>query len=749
MTKKPPDEKSKPDKKGYQFRTFQGVFTPSILTILGVVMYLRLGWVLGNLGLWPTLLVITIATSITFLTALSISELATNMRVGGGGAYYIISRSLGLEAGAAIGLPLFFAQALGISFYIAGFSESVANLFPEISSLTVGLTTLALLTVLAYLSADLALKCQFLILILIIASLTSFFMGGAPTMVPNMELNTLPIPKASFWVVFAVFFPAVTGIEAGLSMSGDLKDTERSLPRGTLSAILISYFVYLLIPILLTWHGVGEIQLIKNSMIMRDVARWGNLVIAGLWGAALSSALGALLGAPRTLQALAKDGVIPAWIGRGYGKKSDPRMATAFSFGIALLGILLGDLNMIAPILSMFFLTSYGLLNLSAAFEGIIDNPSWRPKFRVSWIFPLIGAIGCLVVMFMISPGATFMATIVSGGVYYVMQHRRISAYWGDMRYGILMLIIRIAVYKLLRIKPHEKTWRPNILVLSGAPTKRWYLIALADAISQGKGFLTVGAIVPKSVSDAERINNLQTSISTYLKDRHVPAIVKVLNTDNIFRGGRALIQNYGFGPLAPNTIMLGEAEDEKNFQEYCSLILRAVENQRNLIIVREKEEQAHTFKYSTRIDLWWRRIGNNSGLMLALAYLLKTSPEWRGTRLVIKTIVDSEDEKQKRAQQLNEFVSKENTECDIEVLVKKEGEQVVNIIHESSQGADLVFIGMRPPEDDESVDQYSQYYPQLLNYTEGLPTTVMVLASEQIDFDRIFEFRQPFRNQE
>ncbi len=735
---------NKKSQKGYGFGTFQGVFTPSILTILGVVMYLRFGWVLGNLGLVQTLLIVTVSCGITFLTALSISQLATNMRVGGGGAYYIISRSLGLEAGAAIGLPLFCAQALGIAFYVAGFTESIVSLAPDISPVLIGIGTLVILTVLAYFSADLALKFQFIILALILTSLASFFLGSNSS-VASSTVSTLVVPtKQSFWFVFAVFFPAVTGIEAGLSMSGDLKSPEKSLPRGTFAAIGVSYLVYLAIPIFLSNLGVSQQSLLTESLIMRSVARWGDLILYGLWGASLSSALGALLGAPRTLQALAQDGVVPKWIGKGFGKKNDPRLATAISFCVALLGILLGNLNAIASILSMFFLISYGLLNLSAAFEGIIDNPSWRPKFRVHWLWSLAGAFACLFAMLMINAGATIVAAIVAVLVYWIMQRRRINAYWGDMRYGILMLFMRFGLYKLALKKPTEKTWRPNILVLSGSPNTRWYLIALADAISQGKGFLTVAAILSDKVNDSERIENMETSIHKYLQGRSVPALVKVFTSDDIVDGAQSLIKSYGFGPLEPNTILLGDVEKVENFKQYASLLLTAYQNRKNIIIVREDQEVSLPQKESPKVVLWWRRLGNNTGLMLALAYLLKTSPEWQGAKLVIKTIVETEVEKEEQTKHFKKFIQYENLEAEIEIHVRNQ-EYAFDLIREHSQDASLVFLGMREPEDGESKESYSHYYEQLLNGASNMPTTAFVLASEEINFEGIFTLRERF----
>ena len=231
---------------------FKGVYIPSTLTILGVIMYLRMGWVVGNVGLLQTLLIVTISTMITLITSLSISATATNMKVGGGGAYYMISRSLGVEGGAAIGIPLFLSQALGISFYIVGFSDSIADQIPFISPLILRIATLAILTALAYISADLALKVQVWVFVAIILSIFPLCLVGKNQtllLMPPKSLNASQL--VGFWAVFAVFFPAVTGILTGVSMSGDLKNPAFSIPWGTLAAVATGYVVYMFIPILL------------------------------------------------------------------------------------------------------------------------------------------------------------------------------------------------------------------------------------------------------------------------------------------------------------------------------------------------------------------------------------------------------------------------------------------------------------------------------------------------------------------
>jgi amino acid transporter len=721
-------------KQGYSFGTFTGVFTPSILTILGVIMYLRFGWVLGNIGLIPTLIIVTLSTAITFSTGLSISALATNMEIGGGGAYYIISRSLGLEIGAAIGLPLFLAQSLGISFYVSGFSESIVNLFPFMPSKVVGITTVVVLTLITFRSADLALKAQFGVLAAIILSLVSLF-SGSDANVPQLAADTVLPGKLGFWAVFAVFFPAVTGIEAGLAMSGDLKEPNKSLPWGTLGAIICSYGVYIAIPIFLSMvvHDPGN--LLINSMIMRNVARWSPLIIIGIWGATLSSAMGALLGAPRTLQALSKDKVIPRFIGRGFGKNGDPRIAMGVSFGIGIVGIIAGDLDLIAPILSMFFLTSYGLLNLSAGFEGLIGSPSWRPKFKVPWALSFFGAFGCFGAMFMINPGATFIAIFISFMVYYLMRKRTMNSNWGDMRYGILMHMVQYGLYKLADRKVDEKTWRPNILVLSGSPSSRWYLIEIARAITHNRGLLTIAAILPKDKVTADRIENMRNSIHELLIDRNVVAMTKILAAESMYEGATNLITTYGYGSIVPNTILIGDSDNPEHLDSYIEIIRSAYEYGRNLIVIREgKQESAEK-----RIDVWWDSKSENAGLLLALSYLLKTSPRWHESRFLVRTIADSFDDKAKKSVSLKNFVDRVRLDAETEVL-EHGGEDSFSAIAQASNNASFVFLGMRPPETNEPNEIYSAYYSQLMKKTEGITAPVaFVLAGESVDFDKIF----------
>lgn len=310
--------------------TFGGVFTPSVLTILGVIMYLRFGWVVGSVGLVPTLLIVTLSTAITLVTALSVAQIATDKVIRVGGAYYMISRSLGIETGGAVGIPLYFAQALSVALYTIGFAESLSLTFPALDQRIVAIVTTVLVALVAIKSAHLAIRAQYVIMAAIGLSLVSIAFG-APVEAASIDVWRGHVSSPGFWVVFAVFFPAVTGIMAGVNMSGDLRDPARSIPAGTLAAVGVGYIVYMSLPALLAFRA-SSATLVAEPLILQRMALWGNAVLLGVWGATLSSAMGSILGAPRVLQSLARDGVLPRILGfLGRGSGTTTRRASARS----------------------------------------------------------------------------------------------------------------------------------------------------------------------------------------------------------------------------------------------------------------------------------------------------------------------------------------------------------------------------------------------------------------------------------
>ncbi|MFC1878144.1 amino acid permease, partial [Thermodesulfobacteriota bacterium] len=388
--------------------TFSGVFTPSILTILGIILFLRLGYVVGNAGLGRALVILALANGISVLTSISLSAIATNIKVKGGGDYYLISRTLGPEFGGALGIVLFLAQSVSIGFYCIGFGEVLAQIFPLSIFRSYGPQAVAggavfFLFILAWLGADWATRFQFVVMGIMTAALISFFGGGimqweSTNLVQNWRP---PVDGPGFWVVFAIFFPAVTGFTQGISMSGDLKDAGKSLPLGTFMAVGISIVVYFLSAVVFS-ASLPQAVLSSDYTAMNRVAIFGFLITAGVIAATLSSAMASFLGAPRILQSLASDRIFPFLLpfAKGEGAANNPRRGVLLAGGIAIMTIGLGNLNVIAPIVSMFFLISYGLLNYATYYETRAASLFFRPRFK--WYdgrLSLVGGLSCLGVM--------------------------------------------------------------------------------------------------------------------------------------------------------------------------------------------------------------------------------------------------------------------------------------------------------------------------------------------------------------
>lgn len=718
--------------------TFGGVFTPSILTILGVIMYLRFGWVVGNVGLIGTLLIVTISTAITFLTALSIASIATDQRVRIGGAYYMISRSLGIESGGAIGIPLYIALAFSVALYTVGFAESMVGAFPSLDMTAVGIITTIGVAALAMISAKVAIRAQYFIMFGIALSLLSLLFGS-PIEQSNIEMwGASSENSAGFWIVFAVFFPAVTGIMAGVNMSGDLEDPAKSIPRGTFYAIGVGYVIYMALPIILA-NRADALTLIEDPLVMRRMSYWGDAILIGVWGATLSSAVGSILGAPRVLQALARDGVLPRWLrwlGRGDGEDDSPRIGTILTLVIALVAVWFGDLNLIAPVLTMFFLTTYGVLNIAAGIERLLKSPSFRPKFQVHWFFSLIGAIGCIAVMFLINAVATGIAFLFVIIIYVWLQQREMKAAWGDVKNGIWMAITRAG---LMRISEGQesKTWRPHPLVLSGAPTKRWHLIELASSLTHNRGILTIATVLTSENISSERRKNMESNIREFLNKRSVQSLVRVTTAPDAFEGGKQLIESYGLGALVPNTVILGDSENKKHREKYCDMIAHFHSQQRNVMVVHDNEEKGYGNR--KRIDIWWGGLRGNGGLMIILGYLLHSSRNWYDAEVRLKMVVEDKTAEEDVKRNLVRIVDKIRTGAKPEVIVSN-GRSFNQILHESSKEADLVFLGMAEPD-----DHFTSYYEGLQQLLSGLPTTIMVLAAEEISFGDVLMQQDSF----
>jgi hypothetical protein len=417
------------------------------------------------------------------------------------------------------------------------------------------------------------------------------------------------------------------------------------------------------------------------------------------------------------------------FLGQGSGPDDEPRIGTAFTFALAVITVILGDLNIVAPILTMFFLTTYGVLNITAGLERFLGNPSFRPKFRVHWMFSLIGAVGCTIVMFLINAAATGAAVTIVLVIYFWLERQELRSAWGDVRNGIWFNLTRTGLLRL-RNRTDAKNWRPHLLVLSGAPTRRWHLIDLASCLSHNRALVTISSVLTGDAITSRRIESMSYSLYEYLDKQGVQALVRIVKADDPFSGAVQLMTTYGLGTLVPNTVIVGATERDEAHAAYCRMISQFHAGHRNTLIVRQNEQRG--FGDRRHIDVWWGGRKGNGALMVILSWLISTSLEWRGSTVTVKMVVPSESARVGARANLENILHAARTNAMTEVIVAG-GRSFWEIIRESSSSADLIFLGMAEPH-----DGYETYYDQLQKQTEGLPTTVFTLAAEELEFGEV-----------
>ncbi len=718
----------------HKFGTFLGVYTPSVLTILGLIMYLRFGWVLGNVGLGMTLLIVLLASSITAITALSASAVATNMRVGVGGEYYLISHSLGLELGGAIGIPLFLCRTLSITFYCFGLAEALVSLWPgELPTYAVQVLTAATIVVITAVSgksAALALRLQIPIMLAVGLSLIALAAGvasgglHAPRWTPTEALA-----PERFWYVFAVFFPAVTGFTAGIGMSGDLADPRRSIPRGTLAAVATGTLVYLTIPVLLSvTDRVGPAELTAESTaawtLVAVFGAW--LVVPGIWGAILSSAFGSALGGPRVLQALAADGLAPRFLAR-LSKTGQPTIATWISGAIALSAVALGGLNTVAQFVTILFLTLYVTINLSAALEQLVGDPSYRPTIRVPWPLAILGALGAIGVMFLISPLACVAAAVLELALYLQLRRMSMRKQWGDLRAGFWVALARFALLKLRGYESDPRNWRPHILLFVRDPAKHLPLVRLASWFNQNHGVLTACRLVMGDLQQREvDIEGERREMSQFFDEKGVLAFSQVNVVSEFETGVIDVSQSNGFAGLESNTVMFGWPQSLENLEKRLRILRGLARAGKSALITRI--DWSHEPGQEKRIDVWWGGLQNNGDMMLLFAYLLKLNQEWSDARILVHSIVRDEEERQTIAAGLAALIPETRIDAETEIILRPPDTTVAALVHQRSRDAAVVFLGLS----EVSPGEEGEYARRLTELARGLPTTIFVRNAGQ-----------------
>ena len=697
------------------YNTFEGVFKPTLLTILGVIMYLRVGWVVGNAGLIGGLLIVLGAVSITLATGLSVSSIATNTQLKAGGPYAMISKSLGVEIGGSVGVPLFLSQALAVAMYLFGFREGWMELFPSHSALLVDLTAFLVVFTVAYISAGLAFQIQYLVMVLIGISLVSIF-GHSLTWEATQPIEwwgnypgsvETGLSGTNYWVVFAVFFPATTGILAGVNMSGELKNSRQSIPMGTLSAIGVSTVVYV---ILCIWaaQAASPLELVSNYTIMVDKSLWGPAVLAGLMAATFSAALSSLVGASRILMALGRDGVLPngEWLARLSTKNGEPRRSLAVSGAIAVGALLMRDLNAIAPLITMFFLITYATINLAVLIESSLGLMNFRPTLKLTRVIPLYGFLGCLFAILVINPifAVVAMVIVVCINLQLLSQPRERRP--PDVRSGVLAAISQWAATKVVELDMTSyRAWKPTMLVpVEDKSQLLGEFRLLIDLCKPEGGIKLVGLASNATVEDLSlRIEDL----SAALRRRGVFTTWSVLAVHESAAGILAALQTLQGTFFRPNVLFLRLPDNPVLWQPTIPVFEEA--RRLNVGVLLLGLHPVAGLGRAEVVNLWIRpQLGEQpiperlqkGSINLAMLMALRLFKAWKGV-LNLVTVVSHEDEvsvAQKYIMDLRDLCRIPRTARTI-VLVGKFEECVIR-----APQSDMDFMGLQSTPDFEFV---------------------------------------------
>ncbi|XP_060751794.1 solute carrier family 12 member 2 isoform X2 [Tachysurus vachellii] len=641
-----------------KFGWVKGVLVRCMLNIWGVMLFIRMTWIVGQAGIVCSCIIIFMATVVTSITGCSTSAIATNGFVRGGGAYYLISRSLGPEFGGSIGLIFAFANAVAVAMYVVGFSETVVELLHESNLIMldqindiriVGIITVIILLGISVAGMEWEAKAQIFLLVILIIAIFNYFIG---TFIPIdskktegffsydsgiLLENLLPDFRGeTFFSVFAIFFPAATGILAGANISGDLADPQMAIPRGTLLAIVITGIVYVGVAvsagacivrdatgfkvngtapncssaecvygfdfssckIFNTTESDCKYGLHNDFQIMSVVSGFGPLITAGIFSATLSSALASLVSAPKVFQALCKDNIYPgiAGFGKGYGKNNEPLRGYFLTFGIALAFILIAELNVIAPIISNFFLASYALINFSVFHASLANSPGWRPSFKYynMWV-SLAGAVLCCVVMFVINWWAALLTNVIVLSLYIYVNYKKPDVNWGSSTQALTYHQALTHSLQLCGVADHVKTFRPQCLVMTGAPNSRPALLHLVHAFTKNVGLMVCGHVrISSRRPNFKELNNDMLRYQRWLLN-NCKAFYNPVIAEDLRLGTQYLLQAAGLGRLKPNTLVLGfkndwQIADMKETETYVNMIHDAFDFQYGVVILRLRE---------------------------------------------------------------------------------------------------------------------------------------------------------------
>ncbi|CAK8534558.1 unnamed protein product [Lathyrus sativus] len=731
-----------PKPEALKLGTLMGVFIPCVQSILGIIYYIRFSWIVGMAGIGETLLLVALCGTCTFLTSISLSAIATNGAMKGGGPYYLIGRALGPEVGVSIGLCFFLGNAVAGALYVLGAVETFLKAIPSAgifrepmtqvngTSIAVqspsshdlqiyGIVVTIVLCFIVFGGVKMINRVAPAFLIPVLFSLICIYLGillakeDRPTAgITGLSLETIkenwssdyqktndagiPDPSGSvtwnFNSLVGLFFPAVTGIMAGSNRSSSLRDTQRSIPVGTLSATLVTSCMYLISVIMFGAIATRE-KLLTDRLLSATVAwPFPSLIKIGIILSTMGAALQSLTGAPRLLAAIANDDILPILNYFKVADGSEPHVATLFTAFLCIGCVIIGNLDLITPTVTMFFLLCYSGVNLSCFLLDLLDAPSWRPRWKFHhWSLSLLGALLCVVIMFLISWSFTVVSLALASLIYKYVSIKGKAGDWGD---GFKSAYFQLALRSLRSLganQVHPKNWYPIPLVFC----RPWGKLPenvpchpkLADFANcmkkKGRGMTIFVSILDGDYHEcAEDAKTACKQLSTYIEYKNCEGVAEIVVAPNMSEGFRGIVQTMGLGNLKPNIVVMRYPEiwRRENLTDipatFVGIINDCIVANKAVVIVKGLDEWPNVYQkqYGT-IDLYW--IVRDGGLMLLLSQLLLTKESFESCKIQVFCIAEEEADAEGLKADVKKFLYDLRMQAEVFVITMKWDVQV------------------------------------------------------------------------
>uniref|UniRef100_A0A663MHJ4 Solute carrier family 12 member 7 n=1 Tax=Athene cunicularia TaxID=194338 RepID=A0A663MHJ4_ATHCN len=782
--------------------TFIGVYLPCLQNILGVILFLRLTWIVGTAGVLESFIIVFMCCACTMLTAISMSAIATNGVVPAGGSYYMISRSLGPEFGGAVGLCFYLGTTFAGAMYILGTIEILLTYISPSAAIfkaeevgeeteamlnnmrVYGTCIIILMAVVVFVGVKYVNKLALVFLACVILSIIAIYAGVIKTAFdppdfPICLLGNRTLSKRNFdvcakftesnnetkttslWRLFCdssllnatcddyftlnnvTEIQGIPGIMSGVltgksennlwstysekgsivekkhqpSVAGSEETKLGGLPY--VFTDIMTYFTMLVgiyfpsVTGRYNYFFVSEdvyLQLTKDYLLCVNVYRRhvilvacvskfgeavnGNLVVGTLawpspWVIVIGSffstcgaGLQSLTGAPRLLQAIARDGIVPFIQVFGHGKANgEPTWALLLTAGICEIGILIASLDSVAPILSMFFLMCYMFVNLACAVQTLLRTPNWRPRFKFyHWTLSFLGMSLCLALMFICSWYYALIAMLIAGCIYKYIEYRGAEKEWGD---GIRGLSLNAARYALLRVEdgpPHTKNWRPQLLVLlnldSEQLVKHPRLLSFTSQLKAGKGLTIVGSVLQGIYLDkCSETQKAEENVKALMGVEKTKGFCQIVVSPNFRDGISYLIQSAGLGGMKHNTVLMAwpqswkQTENRFSWKNFVDTVRETTAAQQALLVAKNIDLFPTNQERFTEgnIDVWW--IVHDGGMLMLLPFLLRQHKVWRKCKMRIFTVAQMDDNSIQMKKDLQMFLYHLRLNAEVEVV--------------------------------------------------------------------------------